>query len=169
MTKITFEDVYATEYIRQSIDVLASRTLKKHPSLPCDKDDLQQMALIAINRAIPNYSPSKSSIKTYFRKVIVRRLVSEVRSHYRTKTPPPLSIEDVKPSAISQFANGDFQLSLNVKQVIETLPTNLQKVCHALLQGNSIREIIKASGRGAGRFYRHDLPMLKKAFAEIKN
>ena len=58
---LTFEEVYAMTYVRESIECLLDQNLRQYPVLNGYKDDLRQEILIRLNNELPVFDPEKSS------------------------------------------------------------------------------------------------------------
>ncbi len=162
MTQVSFEEVYASEYIRTSINILVDKTLKNCYNLRLDRNDLHQEVLIAINSATKNYQPERSSIDTFFRAVIKQRLAEIARTAFRkgaNKTESSSDIDMIEEPAVCQSAEVN-QLSLDIQDALKLLPEDAQAVYRYILNGKSVAQALKLTGVSRYSFYNKYKPML---------
>ena len=82
---LTFEEVYAMTYVRESIECLLDQNLRQYPVLNGYKDDLRQEILIRLNDELPVFDPEKSSFNTFFRRVLHAAMYDARKVYFRNQ------------------------------------------------------------------------------------
>ena len=82
---LTFEEVYAMTYVRESIECLLDQNLRQYPVLNGYKDDLRQEILIRLNNELPVFDPEKSSFNTFFRRVLHAAMYDARKVYFRNQ------------------------------------------------------------------------------------
>ena len=147
---LTFEEVYAMTYVRESIECLLDQNLRQYPVLNGYKDDLRQEILIRLNNELPVFDPEKSSFNTFFRRVLHAAMYDARKVYFRNQNLTlrfAAELEDFESddtdsiSAESQAAYARYSkntveeemLKQDVHAIIQTCSPELQKVANALL------------------------------------
>ena len=83
---LTFEEVYAMTYVRESIECLLDQNLRQYPVLNGYKDDLRQEILIRLNNELPVFDPEKSSFNTFSAECCMLRCTMHAKCISEIKT-----------------------------------------------------------------------------------
>lgn len=178
---LTFEEVYAMTYVRESIECLLDQNLRQYPILNGYKDDLRQEILIRLNDELPVFDPEKSSFNTFFRRVLHAAMYDARKVYFRNQNLTlrfAAELEDFESddtdsipaeslAAYARYSKNTVEeemLKQDVHAIIQTCSPELQKVANALLAGCSIRFLARQHQMTVPRFRRMYIRPLRKAF-----
>ena len=86
----TFEEVYAMDYVQESIRTLIMENSRKYPMMASYEDDIKQEMLIYLAQSLAKFDPTRASIQTYSRMALLIGL-RRARRYYFTETQKVLS------------------------------------------------------------------------------
>jgi RNA polymerase sigma factor (sigma-70 family) len=165
---LTFEDVYANEYIQKSVETSVAEIVKAHPELKMYDDDIKQEIWLEINNALPQFKvKGKASVKTYFRRIIDRRAKNVVRNFlhgtryfsFLSATP---EVEDI----IACDTARTMCMENDVEAVVRMLPPRQNAICNLIMAGYSIRNIAKMLNISASSIVEKHIPAIRQRFEE---
>lgn len=144
MKKITFEEVYASAYVRQSIEVIIENTIRNYPMLTPHRLDIEQELLIRLNKAVNNYDHNaKCSIETFARRVLEFAIKDVRKSHFSKKAIMVrccLELNDfiVDSEMICIDPAINTELRMDVESIMPLLTPIQQKICRLIMSGKSL-------------------------------
>lgn len=182
----TFEEVYAMDYVQESLRALVMANSRKYPMMAAYEDDIKQEMLIFLAQALPKFDPQKSQIKTFCRKMLVCGL-SHARRYYFSDTQVHLSQavqieklmecqqEEMDMSVSTEIRNATEAYSVNpfenaafkeeFYRLFNQLSAKDKKIAEAVMDGQTFKDIW-TSGMCSHRYlYSHALPTMKKLFS----
>ncbi len=173
MPTVTFEEVYANAYVRQSIDVILKKTVVRYPMTESYADDFRQQLWIAVSNALESFTPSRSSLEHYLRMILDQRLKNILRSFFtrraiRNRT--GISIEYLAefgaaiPGESAENPIRLLEMQMDVELVISMLPADQQKVCRAILAGKNWRALAAEEKTPPTTFFQRFILPIRKAF-----
>ena len=173
MPNVTFEEVYANAYIRESVEIIVGNTVRKYPMAETYADDIRQQLLIALNSASANFDPLQGTLETYMRKVLDRRIKWVMRSffsHRRRFNRVSISLDLLIEHHEFNVASGNSavrqDMAMDVQTVIATLTLEQQEICNDILNGEKWGTIAKRQNRCRGDFFRRFILPIRAAFAK---
>lgn len=154
----TLEEVYAIDYVRESIRSVIEQTVRQYPILESYKDDLQQEILIHLYNELPKYN-QQASINVFCRICINSGLKMAKRKYLRKSrmfihyAVPVHELEcdidhdtprsnDIK--AYENYAKNNIEddlLEKDILSILETCSHETKQICLLLLEGYSTRKI----------------------------
>lgn len=176
-TQYTFEEVIAIPYVQESIDSLIHISLKEYPMLINHKDDIRQLLLIVINRAIPTFG-GKVDIKTYIRRCLDKAIVG-IRLRFLTKSAiriykavpfETVFFDETNPDTTEFLVCNDSEIiekHLDVYSIINSCPPEVQEVAFLLLDGYTIRDIASKLNIPKSTLFSNQVKKLKEAFQKF--
>ena len=167
---LTFDDVYADDYIQESVETAVAEIVKAHPELKMYDDDIKQEIWLDINKALPRFNiVGKATMKTFFRRVIDCRAKNVVRNFlHGTKYFSFLSATpdwDWEENLICDTARL-MCLQNDVNAVVRTLPPRQKAICNLIMAGYSIQQIAKQLKISASYIVEKLIPAIRKRFEE---
>ena len=181
----TFEEVYAMEYVQESLRALVMANSRKYPMMAPYEDDIKQEMLIFLAQALPKYDPQKSQIKTFCRKMLVCGL-SHARRYYFSATQIHLSqAVQIEKLVEAEKENLDRSVSAEVRQATESysdMPFDIaekkeafyaalnalspedRKIADAIMRGIPLRELSKHNICNNFYLYEHAIPTMRRIF-----
>ncbi len=173
MKKVTFEEVYANAYVRESINVLMANLINQYPMLRTDEDDIRQRLLLILDRQISKFDSEKSSLERFAR-ITLEFGVREVRRAYFGKR----ELAGNKLIRLAMPIIDDIPLdtcddSIERRELIEAIqyamtkltPTQ-RRICELLADGEALGVIcVKAKISFPSLKNRH-LPEIRRVLAE---
>lgn len=169
MPTVTFEEVYANAYVRQSIDVIISKTTACYPMTTGYADDFRQQLWIDINRSLNDFDPTKSSIEHYVRMVMDMRIKNILRCFFSKRAVcnrMVVSLEEINTITSQGGVNTirSIELKMDLDVVIASLPAEQQEVCNAILAGKTWREIAVSRKTPLTTFFQRFILPIREAF-----
>ena len=65
---------------RRAAKVRTAAAVARATLMPADREDLEQEALVAVWKSLPNYDPLRASLRTFAERVVATRFVSLMRA-----------------------------------------------------------------------------------------
>lgn len=149
MPNVTFEEVYANVYVRESIEVLIRKTVKQYPMLTPHRDEMEQEMLIRLNAAMENYDHATggASVETFARNVLFFAIKDFRRRHFSQKALARCYsvnfedlIADVDDIGLENSAVLH-ELRMDIKSVMPLLTHVQQEIYRKLMEGCSVLRI----------------------------
>ena len=181
----TFEEVYAMEYVQESLRSLAMANSRKYPMMASYEDDIKQEMLIFLAQALPKFNPQKSQIKTFCRKMLVCGL-SHARRYYFSDTQIHLSqAVQIEKLVEAEKDSLDMSVSSEIRQATESysdtpfdvterkeafyaaldkLSLEDRKIANAIMSGIPLREFAKRKICSLRYLYNHAIPNMRDVF-----
>jgi RNA polymerase sigma factor (sigma-70 family) len=170
MKKITFEEVYAIAYVRESIEVIIESTINKYPMLAPHRLDIEQELLIRLSKAVNNYDHNtKCSIKTFARRVL-EFAIKDVRKTYFSKKTINyrccLEFNDfiVDTEMIFVDSAGKNELRMDIKSIISLLTPIQRQVCELIMSGESLTATANHLGIPLHAVRKNHIPEIREIF-----
>ena len=181
----TFEEVYAMDYVQESIRTLIMENSRKYPMMASYEDDIKQEMLIYLAQSLAKFDPTRASIQTYSRMALLIGL-RRARRYYFTETQKVLSqAVQIEKLTECQQEEKDLSVSTEIRNASETYSVNpfadasfredfyciYNQLSHtdkiiadAIMDGISFSKIWSSGICTHRYFYNHALPTLKKKF-----
>jgi RNA polymerase sigma factor (sigma-70 family) len=124
-----------------------------------DHDDLEQEAVVACWRTLPNYDPARASLTTYIECVVATRISSVVRASHRRRMLRPLDL------ALNHCADQAFsrhELRIDVEGLLRLCSDDERRLA-LLLMENSPSQVGRMLGIARSTVYEH-LKLLRVRF-----
>ena len=83
MGAISFDDVYANAYVRESVETLVTITVHQYPMLAGYEEEIRQDLWLAISQRLSRFDSKKSTIDTFCRRII-NNAMKDIRRRYFT-------------------------------------------------------------------------------------
>ena len=170
MKKITFEEVYAIAYVRQSVEVIIENTIRKYPMLAPHRLDIEQELLIRLNKAVNNYDHSaKCNIKT-FAWGVLKFAMKDVRRIYFSKKAINdrccLEFNDVvvDKEMIWVESADKTQLCMDIKSIMSLLTPIQRQVCELIMSGESLTATARHLGIPLHAVRQNHIPEIREVF-----
>jgi DNA-directed RNA polymerase specialized sigma24 family protein len=147
MKKVTFEEVYANAYVRESIQVLIRQTIRKYPMLAPNRGEIEQEILIRLNSALVNYAPDRgASPITFTRRILNFALKDILRLHFSKKAIKrrcAINFDDVfsDAEAVTEKPAVLIELRMDIESVMRFLTPIRREICRKLMDGDSYTHI----------------------------
>ena len=150
MGAISFDDVYADAYVRESVEFTTEHLIRRIPSLSSYRDDIRQELWIYIAQAVDQYDPERGgSLATFFRNVMERRII-DVWRHFFTMNGNEMSHCSLDTeNDLPVYAKNDARLTelrMDFAVVIERLTPIQRQICQLLMDGLSLRNVAARLG-----------------------
>ena len=173
MPNVTFEEVYANTYIRESVEIIVSNTVRKYPMAETYADDIRQQLLIALNNAAVNFDPLLGTLETYMRRALDRRIKWFMRNFFsrrrcfnRVSVSLDLLIERHEFDVAYDNPVIRQDMAMDVHSVIATLTIEQQEICTEILNGERWAAIAKKKNYSRCDFFRRFILPIRAAFAK---
>lgn len=181
----TFEEVYAMEYVQESIRTLVMENSRKYPMMASYEDDIKQEMLIYLAQSLETFDPTRASIQTYSRMALLIGL-RRARRYYFTETQKVLSqavqieklVEAEKDSldmsvsseirqATEAYSDMPFDISENKEAfyaALAELSPEDKKIAEAIMAGIPLRDFSKHKICSLRHLYNHAIPNIRSVF-----
>lgn len=144
MKKITFEEVYADAYVRQSIKVIIENTTKRYPMLAPHRLDIEQGLLIRLNNAVQKYDPNENSCIKTFARCVLELAIKDIRRNYFSKKAIMMHyclelneyITDTE--MIYDSSASKTELCMDIESIMLLLTPIQREVCQLIMSGESL-------------------------------
>ena len=182
-----FEEVYAMEYVQESIHILIKENSCKYPMLASYEDDIKQEMLIHLANSLEKFDQNRASIQTYCRMILLTGL-RKARKNYLSKSwnilYNAMQIEDV---IYAENSANDTKMSLELSrssQIFSVNPAYIsekkeafalalaklsekdREISRAIMSGLPLREISKRKICNNYYLYEHAIPAIRKVLQE---
>lgn len=173
MSPISFEEVYANAYIRESVSVFVEQQTRLYPILASHGDDIEQEMWICISRAIRLFRiDGAASVETFVRKVIERR-INNIRDLFFTESSKrQFYSEDIdcKPEipiyTKDRITLADLRMDLAV--AMKNLTAEQRMVCLWIMRGDTFTAIAKRLGIPESSFFHFYIYPIRNEFKKEK-
>ena len=170
MGAISFDDVYANAYVRESVETLVTITVHQYPMLAGYEEEIRQDLWIAINRRLPLFDSEKSSIDTFCRRVMNTALKDIRRGYFTSKSISARNtVELDADSRGGELVNDDVNramLAADVRAVVMSLPPVQRSICEMIMDGLSMRRVAKRHNISVALIYKKYLNPLRNRFVK---
>lgn len=171
MKKVRFEEVYANKYIQESVKNVVGQVVKTNPALSLYADDMEQELWIHINRSVKRYSSNKgTSIESFFRGVIDRRIKNVKKMFFSKIDPINISKEELDSEDALQFAGRNdhrlMMMKMDVATVMEQLSPQQRQICNWIMEGDTHADIARRLGIPESKFYYRYIYPLRQIFKD---
>ncbi len=179
----TFDEVYAMQYVQESIESILDQNIRQYPLLKGFKDDLRQEILIHLNSQLILFNGEKSSLNTFVRVVITTGMRMARRNYFTPANKTlafALAVDDFERNddtddvlnesdinAYIAYAHNDVEeatLHSDIMHIINQCPAKYRKIVIKLLYGASIRSIEREMNLPHTSFRRRYLLPLRNIF-----
>jgi RNA polymerase sigma factor (sigma-70 family) len=129
------EETFAKAYplARRAAEVRSAVAVAMASVLSADRDDLEQEAVAACWRTLPNYDPTRASLTTYIECVVATRIASVVRASRRRRVLRPLDL------ALDRCANPGFsrhELRIDVERLLGVCSDGERRLALVLMENS---------------------------------
>ena len=173
MPQVTFEEVYADAYVRESINVLIANLINQYPVLRPEEDDIRQILLDFLNRRLPRFDHEKSSLHSFVRRTLEFGVL-EIKRIYFSKVAFKrnailhfsVSIDD---DYIANFIDSSVERRETIEAVrhaVTLLPPNQRKICAMLADGETLVDICRNLRIGFTTLKYKLIPDIRRVLAE---
>ena len=181
----TFEEVYAMEYVQESIRTLVMENSRKYPMMASYEDDIKQEMLIYLAQSLATFNPARASIQTYCRMALLLGL-RRARRYYFSETQKVLSqAVQIEKLVEAEKDSLDMSVSSEVRQATETysdmpfdaaekkeafyaalnaLSPEDRKIADAIMAGIPLRDFSKRKICSLRHLYNHAIPNMRTVF-----
>ena len=181
----TFEEVYAMDYVQESIRTLVMENSRKYPMMASYEDDIKQEMLIYLAQSLETFDPTRASIQTYSRMALLIGL-RRARRYYFTETQKVLSqAVQIEKLVEAEKDSLDMSVSSEIRQATESysdtpfdvterkeafyaaldkLSLEDRKIANAIMSGIPLREFAKRKICSLRYLYNHAIPNMRDVF-----
>lgn len=158
MQKITFEEVYSNEYIRQSIAVIVDQQTRTFPILASYADDIEQELWIHVSRALRRFSTNGSaSVESFIRAILDRRIHNVIKKYFSVSSINTFNAEPLDSVEALAIREKDeirqLNLKMDMKTVLGKLTPMQKKICRWIMQGEPFSCIAERLNLSESSFY----------------
>ena len=183
----TFEEVYAMDYVQESIRTLVMENSRKYPMMASYEDDIKQEMLIYLAQSLETFDPTRASIQTYSRMALLIGL-RRARRYYFTETQKVLSqAVQIEKLVDAEKDSLDMSVSSEIRQATESysdtpfdvaerkeafyaaldkLSPEDRKIANAIMNGIPLREFSKRNICNNFYLYEHAIPTIKRVLVD---
>ena len=169
MGAINFDRVYANAYVRNSVETLATITAHQYPMLAIYEDDIRQELWLAIDRRLPLFDSTKSSIDTFCRSVMNNALKDIRRRYFSSKSIFSYNATELDSnSSLKELGSDDVNRAMliaDVRTVVMSLTPTQRSICEMIMDGCTMRHIADHHNISVALLYKKYLSPLKIKFA----
>ncbi len=185
-------------YAKDFIECKVHQLVGKYGIVQSDIEDIRQELYTDLFRRIVKFDNAKAKLTTFIQRVVEHKIANILRDRCSDKsianrqclsldstvrtddaTGRKITLGDcISNEHFERFSRGktrsrheEQQLAFDVRQVVGTLPENLQVACKLLLEGLSISETARRMGIKRATFYQNVIMPLREAFraASLEN
>jgi len=180
-------------YAKTFIECKARQLVGKCGLLQSDVKDIEQELYTDLFRRIAKFNSDKAKLTTFIQRVVEHKIANILRDRCSGKsiahrqclsldstvqtdnsTGRKITLGDcISNEQYERFVRGktrsrqeERELVADVRQVVGTLPADLQAACGLLLEGLSISETARRTGIKRATFYQNVIEPLREAFRE---
>jgi RNA polymerase sigma factor (sigma-70 family) len=129
MLEATFQQAYPLAL--RAAQSRATAAVRSGSANGADRDDLQQEGLTASWRALPQFDPSRASLRTFIERVVGSRLASFARS--ARQLPPHVPIEAARMQPVAPDS-GQLDFNADLRRIASTLQSADRQLIFVLLE-----------------------------------
>ena len=173
MQKITFEEVYSNEYIRQSIAVIVDRQTRAFPILATYADDIEQELWIHVSKALRRFSSDGSaSLESYVRMVLDRRIHNVVKKYFSVSSINTFNADSIDSAeALAIYGKDEIalrNLRMDLKAVLTRLTPKQRLFCKWIMHGETFADIAERLKLSESSFYYLYIYPIREVFKSEK-
>ena len=169
MKKVTFEEVYANAYVRESINVLMANLINQYPMLRTDEDDIRQRLLLILDRQISKFDSEKSSLERFAR-ITLEFGVREIRrAYFGKKTLARNKVVRLAEPISDDFSHDEHDDSVERRELTEAISVAMKEltpvqrlICELLADGEPLWIVCKKAGMRYSTLEDRQLPAIRR-------